>query len=69
MSERKPWADADHPSNTLRPGVRCIGCGKLGCVTYWGKWCFACNVPRMTRLSAAFDSAAASLRRLGQVDE
>ncbi len=59
----KPWADPAHPGNKLRPRVRCIGCGKRGCITYWGPWCFGCNVPRMIRLSAAFDRVAAAIDR------
>lgn len=47
----RPWADPQHPGNKLRPRVRCIGCGKRGCVTQWGPWCMACNVPRLDRIS------------------
>jgi hypothetical protein len=50
----RPWADPNHKGNKLRPCVRCLGCGTLGCVTYWGPWCFSCNVERMDRLCKAF---------------
>jgi len=55
------WADATHPSNKLRPRVRCAGCGAKGCVTYWGPWCFPCNVKRMTHLCGRFDALEKSL--------
>jgi hypothetical protein len=58
-----PWADPQHPSNKIRPRVRCAGCGCLGCVTHWGPWCFDCNVKRMTRLSASFAEIEASLQK------
>lgn len=57
----KPWADPDHPGNTLRPNVKCVGCGVMGCVTHWGPWCFECNVKRMTRLNKSFNELAASI--------
>ncbi len=50
----RAWADPNHPSNKLRPKVKCVGCGKRGAVTYWGPWCFECNVERMDRLSGVF---------------
>jgi hypothetical protein len=61
----KPWADPQHPGNRIRPTVRCAGCGAKGFITAWGPWCFACNQPRMTRLSAAFDKLAEDLRKIG----
>ena len=60
MSDR-PYADPNNKGNKLRPKVRCVGCGKLGCVTYWGPWCFECNVERMDRIGAQFDKIAAAL--------
>lgn len=60
MSER-PYADPSHPGNALRPRVRCIGCGTLGCTTAWGPWCFACNVRRIDRISGFLES---ELKRL-----
>jgi hypothetical protein len=51
----KPWKDITHKGNKIRPRVRCVGCGKLGSVTYWGPWCFKCNVERMERINAQFD--------------
>jgi hypothetical protein len=50
---RPLWADPDDPSNKIRPRVVCLGCGEKGCVSYWGDWCFKCNVKRMRKLSAA----------------
>ena len=45
------YKDADHPSNKIRPNVRCWGCGKKGCVgKHWGNWCFSCNVKRIERI-------------------
>jgi hypothetical protein len=57
------FADPNHPGNTIRPNVRCLGCGEKGCVTSWGDWCFRCNVARMTRISKALDRAEEILRR------
>jgi hypothetical protein len=57
----KPWADPTHHGNRIRPMVRCIGCGKRGCVTAWGPWCFDCNVARMTRIDAQFDRVREAL--------
>jgi hypothetical protein len=54
----KPYRDPTHPGNKLRPRVRCIGCGKLGCATAWGPWCFDCNVERMDRIGAKFDQVS-----------
>lgn len=54
----RAWADPDHHSNKLRPRVRCAGCDKPGCVTYWGPWCFACNVERMDRINGKFEEVA-----------
>lgn len=60
MTDR-PWADPNAKGNELRPNVKCIGCGKMGCVTHWGPWCFDCNVPRMDRLDASMDALAKSI--------
>jgi hypothetical protein len=62
----EPWADPNHNGNTIRPRVRCIGCGTLGCITAWGPWCFKCNVPRMKRLNAAFENIADNLAKLNR---
>lgn len=51
----RPWADPHHPGNKLRPKVKCMGCGRKGCVTAWGPWCFECNCKRMARLTTSFD--------------
>lgn len=50
----EPWRDPAHPGNAIRPDVRCIGCGAMGCITAWGPWCFTCNVARMERIRAGF---------------
>ena len=60
----EPWANPDHPGNKIRPRVRCIGCGKMGCTTAWGPWCFACNNERIPRITAALET---EIRRLGGV--
>lgn len=36
--------------------VRCLGCGQTCHNTKWGKWCYKCNVERITRISKSFDS-------------
>ena len=61
MSDDRPYADPKHPGNRLRPRVRCIGCGKRGCITYWGPWCFDCNVERIDRISGRFGNVAATI--------
>lgn len=57
----RPYADADHPGNKIRPRLRCVGCGVKGCVTAWGPWCFSCNVERMDRISGRLEPVAAIL--------
>lgn len=54
MDNERPWADPDHNGNKIRPRVCCVGCGQSGCITYWGPWCFKCNVKRMDHLSGRF---------------
>lgn len=49
------YQDPRHSGNKIRPRVRCLGCGEPGCITYWGNWCFKCNVARMDRIDAAFE--------------
>jgi hypothetical protein len=61
----KPWQDPDHPGNKIRPNLYCIGCGTKGVITSWGKWCFKCNVERMTLINATFDSLRTSLKKQG----
>ena len=56
-----PWADPNSPGNKIRPDVKCIGCGKMGCITAWGPWCFECNVPRMKRLNRSMSDLAESV--------
>ena len=53
------YRDPKHPSNKIRPRVKCWGCGKNGCVgKHWGNWCFACNNERMDRIEARFEEGA-----------
>ena len=49
----RPYADPNHRGNTIRPRLRCIGCGTKGVTTAWGPWCFKCNVARMDRIGGA----------------
>ena len=67
MSERA-YADPRHPGNRIRTKVYCLGCGKRGCITYWGDWCYPCNVERMDRISGKFDRARQALDH-GDLDE
>lgn len=64
MFPERAWADPNHSSNKLRPRVRCVCCGKRGCVTYWGPWCFECNVERMDRLNGVMEKTRANLEKL-----
>lgn len=59
----RPWADRAHPGNKIRERVRCLGCGKRGCVTHWGRWCFDCNVRRMDYLDGKFEQIATVIRK------
>lgn len=52
-----PYRNPDHPGNKTRADVKCLGCGKMGCVTLWGDWCFECNVKRMDRINASLEKA------------
>ena len=58
---KHPWADPNSPGNKIRPRVVCIGCGKKGCTTAWGPWCFDCNFERLTRINKSFESIRAAL--------
>ena len=49
------YQDVNDPGNKIRPRVRCLGCGKMGCTTAWGDWCFDCNVRRMDRINVSMD--------------
>lgn len=60
-SDPRPYANSHHPGNRARAGAMCVGCGKMGCVTYWGPWCFKCNVERMDRINAAFEPVRRAL--------
>jgi hypothetical protein len=60
-ADQRPYADPKHPGNRIRHKVECIGCGRRGCVTYWGPWCFECNVRRMDRINAAFEPVRKAL--------
>lgn len=57
MRDPYPYRNEAHPGNAVRKGVACLGCGKDGCVTAWGDWCFICNVKRMDRINAALETA------------
>jgi hypothetical protein len=61
---KRIWADPKHHTNRIRPRITCRGCGKKGCVTYWGPWCFECNVPRMEHLERQFERIAQNLEKL-----
>lgn len=61
--EKRPFADPHHPGNAIRPNVKCLGCGVMGCTTAWGPWCFDCNVKRMDHLDARFAELEASLTK------
>lgn len=47
----KAYEDPSHPGNKIRSRVRCRNCGARGCITYWGPWCFICNVERIKRIN------------------
>ncbi len=56
------YKDPDHPSNKIRPNVRCWGCGTKGCVgKHWGNWCFACNNERIDRISGQLANVRVAL--------
>jgi hypothetical protein len=56
------YKDPNHPGNKIRPRVVCWECGKKGCVTAWGNWCFDCNVKRIERISASFEKFKESFK-------
>lgn len=56
VTNERVYADPSHPGNKIRPRVRCYGCGTLGCITYWGNWCFDCNVKRIDRISGFLEA-------------
>lgn len=47
-----PWRDRSYYMKG--PICSCLGCGKSCNKTYWGKWCYECNVKRIERISKAF---------------
>lgn len=58
------YADPAHPTNKIRPRLRCWGCGTKGVVgKHWGQWCFECNVRRIRHLDARFDEIRAALAK------
>lgn len=59
------YRDPANAGNAIRPDVRCLGCGALGCITYWGDWCFACNVERMDRIGRNLVQIAEGLKGRG----
>jgi hypothetical protein len=67
MAQLEAWQDPKHPTNKLRPHVRCRGCGVKGCVgEHWGPWCFSCNVERIGRINVRM---AQVRERLGLEDK
>lgn len=52
----KAYQDRNHPGNKIRPHLHCLGCGKKGVITAWGKWCFDCNVKRMDGIGNFLES-------------
>jgi hypothetical protein len=64
------YKNPDHPSNRIRPKVKCWGCGNFGCVgKHWGNWCFGCNVRRIDRISntlASMESLESYNRRMSE---
>ena len=58
----EPFEDPDHPGNRIRLNIQCVGCGKLGCITAWGPWCFDCNVARIRRINRAFEPIRRAIR-------
>jgi hypothetical protein len=61
-AEMNIWEDPNHPGNKIRPAIKCVGCGNMGCVTMWGPWCFECNVERMRRIDRQFSQVRAALK-------
>jgi hypothetical protein len=64
QSERLPaYADLDHPTNKIRPRLKCWNCGTKGVVgKHWGQWCFKCNNERLGHLNGQFDKIRAALK-------
>jgi len=60
-SSMKAYQNPNHPGNKLRPSVRCLGCKKTGCITYWGNWCFECNVKRLDSIDSKFEPVRKAL--------
>lgn len=46
------WRDPSYYRNG--PIVKCLGCGNDCHKSFWGKWCFDCNVARIERISKSF---------------
>jgi hypothetical protein len=62
MAALPAYKDPDHPTNKLRPKLRCWGCKKLGVTgRHWGQWCFECNVARFERINDSFRLFAESI--------
>lgn len=48
------WRDpAKYQSGKI---VKCLGCKTNCCKTYWGNWCYDCNVKRIERINKIFES-------------
>lgn len=50
--EKDPWRDPSYYQKG--PLVNCLGCGCTCHSTFWGKWCYNCNVERIERISKNF---------------
>lgn len=56
------YKDPDHPTNKIRPKLKCWGCGALGVTgKHWGQWCFKCNVDRIDGVNERFRPFAESI--------
>jgi len=48
-----PWRDPEYYKEGKL--VQCLGCGETCHETFWGKWCYGCNVARIKRISKTLD--------------
>lgn len=62
MANLPAYKDPGHPTNKIRPNLKCWGCGKKGVTgKHWGQWCFECNVKRIERVNDQFRTFANSV--------
>lgn len=61
MRYAKPWRDRQHPSYHGEKTEHCLGCGEQCAKSAWGRWCYTCNVTRMTRINDALEPVAKAL--------